>query len=79
MTFECDDDTKYVFLSSKKNEVFSAGTDIKSMYHWKITGELSKIDEYLQSLYNFHLFIAGYHKPLIAVGSGIISIYIIII
>jgi len=73
MTFECDDDTKFVILSSKKNEVFSAGTDLKALYHWKSNGEYDKIDEYLQKLYNFQLFIAAYHKPLVAVGGGIIS------
>jgi enoyl-CoA hydratase/carnithine racemase len=75
---EIDEDMRAVVLKTKKNEVFSMGTDLNYLYYKKKSGELEKIDEYYQNLYNFHNFIASYHKPLICIGGGIASkIYLI--
>lgn len=68
---EIDEDMKAVILRAKQGEVFSYGTDLNYMYYKKKSGEIDKIEEYLKNLYNFHNFIATYHKPLIAIGNGV--------
>lgn len=70
---EIDEDMRAVVLRSKKGEVFSMGTDLNYMYYKKKSGEIDKIEEYLKNLYNFHNFIATYHKPLLSIGNGVMS------
>ncbi len=80
MTLEVEEGTKFVFLDSYHGEVLSHGTDVRrkivltlALYFMRKNDEISKIDDYLQSLYNLQTFIAGYHKPLISIASGKIS------
>jgi enoyl-CoA hydratase len=71
---EIDEATRVITLSSKNHQVFSLGTDLYYLYHKKKNGEIDKINNYFEHLYNFQNFIANYHKPLLAVGSGVLSI-----
>ena len=70
---EIDEDMKVVVLKSFKNEVFSMGTDLNYLFCRKKAGEVEKIIDYFQNLYNFQNFMANYHKPLLALGNGITS------
>jgi enoyl-CoA hydratase/carnithine racemase len=73
-SMEIDDDMRVVILKSKNSEVFSMGTDLNYLYHRKRSGEIEKIYEYYEKLYNFQNFIANYNKPLLTLGNGILSI-----
>lgn len=72
-TMEIDEDIRTIVLKSRNDEVFSYGTDLYYLYHRKKNGEIDRIVDYLSKLYNFQNFMANYHKPLIALGNGIIS------
>jgi len=72
---EIDEDMKVVVMRSKKHEVFSMGTDLNYLYHRKKEGKEDKINEYFERMYNFQHFVATYHKPLLAMGTGILSKY----
>ena len=73
---EIDEDMRVVILKSHYDEVFSLGTDLYYLYHRKKSGELDRIVEYYSKLYNFQNFMAHYHKPLLALGNGVISKFI---
>ncbi len=70
---EIDEDIRVVVMMTYKKQVFSMGTDLNYLYYRKNAGEIDKIVEYFEKLYNFQNFMANYHKPLLAVGNGIIS------
>jgi enoyl-CoA hydratase len=70
---EIDEDMKVVVLKAKNDEVFSMGTDLNYLYCRKKSGEVEKIHEYYEKLYNFQNFLASYHKPLLALGNGVLS------
>jgi enoyl-CoA hydratase len=72
-TMEIEETINSVILKSKKEEVFSFGTDLNTLYYQMKNKDFKAIDKYYQSLYNFQHFIASYHKPLIAIGTGIAS------
>jgi enoyl-CoA hydratase len=72
-TMEIEETIKSVILKSNKEEVFSFGTDLNTLYYKKKNKEFEQIDKYYEHLYNFQHFLASYHKPLIAVGTGISS------
>jgi enoyl-CoA hydratase len=67
---EIDESIKSVILKSRKQEVFSFGTDLNTLYYRKRNKEFELIDKYFEQLYNFQHFLASYHKPLIAIGTG---------
>ena len=69
---EIDEDMKVVVMRSKKHEVFSMGTQLNYLFHRKRKKE-DKIYEYFDKMCNFQHFVATYPKPLLAMGTGILS------
>jgi enoyl-CoA hydratase len=72
-SMEIDESIKSVILKSRKQDVFSFGSDLNTLYYRKKNKEYELIDKYYEQLYNFQHFLASYHKPLIAIGTGISS------
>lgn len=67
---EIDEYTKSVLMYPKKQEIFSLGTDLKTLYYAKKTDNEHLINQYFKKLYDFQNFVASYHKPLITIGYG---------
>jgi enoyl-CoA hydratase len=67
---EIDEYTKAVVMYPKKREIFSLGTDLKTLYYAKKNNDDQLINEYFKKLYDFQNFIASYHKPLMTLGAG---------
>jgi enoyl-CoA hydratase/carnithine racemase len=70
---EINEDVRAAIIKSKEEQVFSMGTDLNYLYYKKKSGQIDKINEYFENLYNFHNFIASYHKPLFTLGTGVTS------
>jgi enoyl-CoA hydratase/carnithine racemase len=70
---EIDEYTKCVLMYPKKGEVFSVGTDLKSLHWAKINNNERFIDNYFKKLYDFQNFLASFHKPLISYAPGLSS------
>ncbi len=67
---EIDEYTKAVVMYPKKREIFSLGTDLKTLYYAKKHNNDQLINQYFKKLYDFQNFIASYHKPLMTLGAG---------
>jgi len=67
---EIDEYTKAVVMYPRKREIFSLGTDLKTLYFAKKLNNDKLINQYFKKLYDFQNFIASYHKPLITIGAG---------
>ena len=67
---EIDEYTKAVVMYPKKREIFSLGTDLKTLYYAKKHNNDQLINQYFKKLYDFQTFIASYHKPLMTLGAG---------
>jgi len=67
---EIDEYTKCVLMYPKKGEVFSVGSDLKSLHWAKRNNNERFINTYFKKLYDFQNFIASYHKPFIAFAPG---------
>jgi enoyl-CoA hydratase len=67
---EIDEYTKCIVMHPKNHEIFSLGSDLKSLYWAKKHNDDRFINQYFKKLYDFQNFIASYHKPLITIGSG---------
>jgi enoyl-CoA hydratase/carnithine racemase len=73
---EIDEYTKCVLMYPKKGEVFSVGSDLKSLYWAKKNKNERFINTYFKKLYDFQNFIASYHKPMISFAQGLSSKFI---
>lgn len=50
-TLNLDEIVKVIYLTSSKGEVYSAGTDFRTLLHHKKEGNDAKIAQYLEDLY----------------------------
>jgi len=67
---EIDEYTKAIVMYPTRREIFSLGTDLKTLYYAKKTNNEQLINQYFKKLYDFQNFIASFHKPLITIGAG---------
>jgi enoyl-CoA hydratase/carnithine racemase len=65
-----DDQIQVVFLSSAKGEHFSAGTDFKTILHYKETHQEHKIASYLEDIFKLQATVAKMNKPLLSIAPG---------
>ena len=65
-----DSQNKMIYVTTANGEHWSNGTDFRTMMHWVKEGQLGKVTEYLEKLYELQTLTAKMNKPAIAVAPG---------